>query len=258
MSPKRLLGKEDRLGERGNEYLLPRVGGLQADQAEDKQPPSRWWWFGLGDSQDMATDERERQIEVPKTTNLAKENVVRPQGVVEMGDIRGVTKKFPNPSVNNFTKKNLDRAQGTAKTKPVCRNSSIYPNPSEKREKLNGMALQNFPKSPNKVKKTKTLAEMKKNLRDVKKSSIKQPRETTTTTGRTKTVAEMDKVTGRAPHHTEAAGFSRPSVPPNAAIAKAPGGQTSNLKVAVALLLVFHMVLVHLFGYFWLSLAATD
>lgn len=248
MSHKRPPSKEGGMGERGGEYLLPGVGGPKVDQAEAKQPPSRWWWYGFGDSQGVATDERERQVEVAKTTRWAMDNVVGRQEVVIIRDNRGVTKKFPNPSVNNFTKENFVRAAGAAKTKQGCRNSLVHSNTSGKRDKLKGTALQNCPKPPNKLRKTKTQAAINKNLREVRKTSVKQHRETTTT-GRATNVAEVDELT---------AGWSRPSVAPEAASAGAPGGQTLNPKVAVALLLVFHMVLVQLFGYFWLSVAATN
>lgn len=248
MSHKRPPGKEGGMGERRREYLLPSVGGSKADQAKAKQPPTRWWWYGFGDSQGMATDERERQVEVAKTTKWAKDSVVGPQGVVKMRDILCVTKKFPNPSVNNFTKENLVSAAGAAKANQGCRNSLVHPNTSGKRDKLKCTALQCCPKPPNKLRETKTQAAINKNLREVRKTSVKQPRETTTA-GQTTNVAEVDELT---------AGWSRPSVTPEAASAKAPGGQTLSPKVAVALLLVFHMVLVQLFGYFWLSVAATD
>lgn len=250
MSHKPQAGKEDQQGGLGDESGLP-LGGLQADPADPADKPARWRWYDLG------LNERERQPEPPRTS-LGKENIGRPQGLVKLNQTCRGTPKFPRPVAKNLTKKNVGGTQGVVNAKQICMNSPRYPNPSEKRNKVCGTTLQYYPRTQNQVRKTTTQAGMIKNLRDVRKNLIKQPRDTPMRTAeKSNRVEKVEEAAEGTPHKGKVEGSLQPASS-KAGTTGAPQGQILNSCVAVAVLLVLHMVMVQLFGYFWYSVAAMD
>lgn len=288
MSRKTLEGKEDLQSGRGNELVLPSFDGTQADPAEDRQTSS-WWWFGLGDAQGVATNE-EDQPQVAKTTSLAKGNVDKPQGVIKMNTICRNTPRFRHLPIKNSTKKNVGRHQEVVKGNKIYRdmpglqdpsikditkanvgraqkfvtNNHIHrqqprcPRPTEKANRIYGMTLQDDSTSLHQLRKTKRQTAMNNTLGDARNNTINKKLETTATkakqSGRTKTVTKVGKVTKGTPHMEE----SESLTPPEPVIPEVQSGHIFNSRATVAVLLVFNMILVQLFGYFWYCATATD
>lgn len=275
---------------RDNECAFPAVSGLQGDPTEDR-PASSWWWFGFGDSKSVATDV-ERQPEVGITADLAREHVSKPKGVVKMNHVCRDTPKFLHPPIKNLTKEHTGNWQGVVKESQMCRDTSRFQDPSahnvrkenvggkqkfvnlnickqsprhpsstEHGNKIYGMKVQDDRKPLNPVRKMKTNTAVNNNLRNVRNSVLKQRQGTRKGTpqqsGLPKTVTKVEKVTRGTSHQDRTERFSRPSEPPKPEI-NAHRSQVFNLRVGVAVLLVFHMILVQLFGCIGYSALSAD